>query len=101
MVREEFQHAREKKNKFARTSVEYILLNPFYGGRFLWAGEEFEGKHELFIPPTWIEIVQGKMRGTPKAMHPIGAFSYLLNCADQGCGCQIIYEQKKKLIRNY
>ncbi len=100
MVREEFQHARDKKNKFVRTSVEYILLNPFYRGRYFWAGEEFEGKHELFIPPSWIEIAQGKMRGTPKNMHPLGAFSYLLTCAVPGCGCQIIYDPKKKKIRS-
>lgn len=98
LIREEFKESMgSKKYKFSKSSVEAILLNPFYGGTFEWGGKTYQGKHELFIPPSWVEIAQGKMRGTPNKPMPIGPFSHFLKCGVPECGCQIIYDPKKKV----
>ncbi len=70
-----------------------------FGGTFVWMGETYQGKHELFIPQTWVEIAQGKMRGTPNSPTPVGPFSHLFKCAIAECGCQIIYDPKTKTNR--
>jgi site-specific DNA recombinase len=99
IIRSEFKQSGDKLYKFNKSSVEKILLHPFYGGTFQWAGEEFDGKHELFIPPSWVQIVQGKMRGQPNKPMPVGSFSHFLKCAIPECGCQIIYDPKIKINR--
>jgi site-specific DNA recombinase len=78
IIRSEFKQTGDKLYKFNKSSVEKILLHPFYGGTFQWAGEEFDGKHELFIPSSWVQIVQGKMWGQPNKPMPVGAFSHFL-----------------------
>jgi site-specific DNA recombinase len=51
-VREEFKDLLgQKKYKFNKSSIEKILLNPFYGGTFEWQSKTYQGKHELFLPP--------------------------------------------------
>lgn len=99
IIRSEFKLAGSKTYKFNKSSVEKILLHPFYGGTFEWAGEEYEGKHELFIPPSWVQVVQGKMRGQSNKPMPLGSFSHFLKCAVPECGCQIIYDPKVKINR--
>ena len=99
MIRSEFKLVGSKTYKFNKSSVEKILLHPFYGGTFEWAGEEYDGKHELFIPPSWVQVVQAKMRGQPNKPMPLGSFSHFLKCAIPECGCQIIYDPKVKINR--
>ncbi len=99
-IRTEFtQQLGEKKYKFSKSTVEKTLLHEFYGGIFEWGGVTYQGKHEVFIPPTWVDIAQGKMRGTPNQKSPLGSFSHFLKCALPECGCQIIYDPKTKLNR--
>ncbi len=92
----EFSLDRRKKYKFSKSSIEHILFNPFYTGYFYWQGEKYQGKHELFVPQSWVELAQGKMRGTPLSNTYVGTFSYLFKCAVPECGCQIIYDPKVK-----
>ena len=86
----------EKRTKlFNKCTVEGVLTNPFYGGRFQWKGEWFDGKHELIVPKEWVDIVDGK-RGKAKTSGPVGAFSFLMTCAVPNCGCTVIYDPKTK-----
>ncbi len=98
VIREEFK-GRIKNYSFSKSAVEKILMHSFYGGTFEWAGEVYEGKHELFIPPSWVEMAQGKMRGTPNKPMPLGSFSHFLKCAVPECGCQVIYHPITKVNR--
>ena len=97
LIRDEFPVLGSRKYKFNKSSVEKIVLHSFYGGTFEWMGNTHQGKHEVFIPPSWVEIAQSKMRGTANKPMPVGAFSYLAKCAVPECGCQIIYDPKKKV----
>lgn len=97
-IRDEFkERLGDTKYKFNKSSIEKILLHPFYGGSFEWGGKMYVGHHELFVPPSWVELAQGKMRGTPNKPMPLGPFSRFLTCAVPECGCQIIYDPKKKV----
>jgi DNA invertase Pin-like site-specific DNA recombinase len=80
---------------FSKSSIERILTNKFYEGKYFWDGEWHQGKHETFVPIEWIRQVNGR-RGTPNTTGPVGAFSYMLTCATPGCGCQVIYDPKTK-----
>lgn len=77
-----------------------MLLHPLYGGQFEWAGQIYQGKHELFIPESWVQLAQGKMRGTPNQRGNLGVFSDLMKCAVPDCGCQIIYDPKTKVKKS-
>ncbi len=96
-IRQEFLNLGPSKYKFNRSSIEKILLNRFYGGTFEWMGSVFQGKHEPFVPPTWIDIAQGRMRGKPNKAMPVGSLSHFLKCGVPECGCQVIYDPKKKI----
>jgi site-specific DNA recombinase len=80
---------------FSKSSVERILTNKFYEGRYFWDGEWHQGKHETFVPIEWIRKVDGR-RGTPNTAGTVGPFSYLVTCVTPGCGCQVIYDPKTK-----
>lgn len=86
----------KKAKRFAKTSVEAILQNPFYEGRFFWDGEWYQGKHEHFVPLEWIRMSQGR-RGTSHKQSFIGSFSHLMTCSDPSCGSSIIYDPKTKV----
>ncbi len=86
----------EKRLKvFNKSSVETVLANPFYGGKFFWRGDWYEGKHELIVPMEWVRLVDGR-RGISHKEGPVGHFSHLMTCAIPGCGCTIIYDPKVK-----
>jgi hypothetical protein len=89
---------------YHRSDIEQRLKNPFYGGRFTWQGKEYQGKHELFIPPAILAAVNGsfgnKQRGKRRPPDPSrGMFAGgWLHCHE--CGCQIVYERKVKRYRS-
>lgn len=86
----------EKRLKvFSKASVETVLTNPFYGGKFFWRDDWYEGKHELIVPIEWVRLVDGR-RGISKKEGPVGQFSHLMTCAVPDCGCAIIYDPKTK-----
>jgi site-specific DNA recombinase len=77
-------------------TVEKILKQPAYAGKFYFRGQLYDGKHEAII--TWREwqllqetFGKNNPRGPTKKM---GLFSGLLRCAE--CGCQITYDPKTK-----
>ena len=81
--------------RFSKSSIEGVLNNPFYEGKFFWDGEWYTGKHESFVPPAWIQLAKGK-RGTPNKNVFEGRFSYMITCDVPGCGCTVIYDPKTK-----
>lgn len=84
------------------SAIERRIKNPFYGGTFHWQGVEYKGKHELIIPRKHYLAAIATLRGvknvrreyTPENGHFGGGW---MRCAE--CGCQIIYEPKKKVTR--
>jgi site-specific DNA recombinase len=86
----------KKAKRFSKSSVETILRNPFYEGRYFWNDEWYRGKHEVFVPLEWIRRVDGR-RGTSHKNHSVGVFSRLLCCGVSGCGSPIIYDPKIKI----
>jgi site-specific DNA recombinase len=77
--------------------VEKILKDPFYVGRFRWAGEWYTGTHErVFTDAEW-DSLQATFNRTPAAKrntkepHP---FAGLLRCGE--CGCRVTPETKRK-----
>lgn len=86
----------KQARRFSKSTVESVLNNPFYEGRFFWDEEWHQGKHELFVPMEWIRKVNGQ-RGIPNTNTFVGPFSYLITCAVPGCGCTVIYDPKTKV----
>jgi len=81
----------------SKSGIEGILMNKFYGGTYMWHGEEYKGKHELIIPPDHFKAVHspGKKIYSKK---PTGLFGAWLRCANPECGCQILYDPKRKKL---
>ena len=94
-IKEEELLPERKAKRFSKSSVEKILSNPFYEGKFFWDGEWRQGKHEVFVAIEWIRKVDGK-RGTSHKNHPVGTFSHFIGCGVAGCGSTIIFDPKTK-----
>ena len=48
--------------KIPKGTLHVILRDPFYCGRFIWNGQEYEGKHEPLIEEERYEMVQRRLR---------------------------------------
>jgi hypothetical protein len=83
---------------FTKGVVDHRLKNPFYRGRFIWQGIEYEGHHELIIPESILRAVDATLSHRGKAhQHARGIFSGgWLKCADPECGLQLVYDPKTK-----
>jgi len=80
-----------------KSQVHKILHNPFYGGRFVTGGREYQGKHELFVPPEVFQRVRDSFEaGARPALkrEKGGVFTGLIHC--QECGCLVLHEHKVK-----
>jgi len=86
----------KKAKRLSKSTIECVLNNPFYEGKFFWDGEWYEGKHEPFVPIEWVRKTNGR-RGTPNTNTFVGPFSHLMTCAVPGCGCTVIYDPKTKV----
>jgi site-specific DNA recombinase len=82
-------------------SIEQRVKNPFYAGRFRWQDREYEGKHELIIPPAYFLACQREGRGMTSKRGYDGVHGLFgggwIHCGD--CGCQITYDPKKKVAK--
>lgn len=73
-------------NPFTGRTVEYILRNPFYAGRVLWNGIEFEGSHEVRLSRARYEKrirLMESRQGKKRSRHVSGCrhwLSGLLRC---------------------
>lgn len=89
-----------KVSEYRASTVEKRIKNPFYRGEFRWKGELYKGKHELIIP----QHILNKIDGVPTKAYTrrftadegilAGGF---LKCADENCGCNIVYDPKTKM----
>ena len=81
--------------RLAKSTVEMILRNPFYGGDFVWKGCRYRGTHDPLITRDLFEKVQAVLHKACKSKsHRLHfAFAGLLRCAK--CGCQMTVERHK------
>ena len=49
--------------QFPRNTLRKILQNPFYIGRLVWAGKQFEGKHQPLVDPETFRACQDVFAG--------------------------------------
>jgi site-specific DNA recombinase len=74
--------------------VEQVIKNPFYAGRFRWAGNEYEARHELFVDQDVLRrALAVDAQSTLRKRTNDGALVGWLRCG--ACGCRITYEPKR------
>lgn len=83
----------------SKTGIEGILKNKFYGGTFIWQGEEYKGNHELIIPRKHFKAVHDVDKRT-YSRKPSGLLSGFLTCSTPRCGCHILYDPKVKILKS-
>jgi site-specific DNA recombinase len=93
------------RNRFgrplARTTLYYMLTNPFYAGSFeypLASGQWYQGKHEPMVTEAEYERVQALLgrKGNPRAVKRTFAYTGLIRCGH--CGAMVTAEEKRQLI---
>lgn len=48
--------------KIGKSSIHRLLQDPFYCGKFVWNGQEYEGKHEPLITEELYDLVQKRLK---------------------------------------
>lgn len=89
--------APERAHQYRASSIDQRIRNPFYSGRFIWQGVEYEGKHEIIIPPALVDAARSQRRSFRVIEYGSGAGLFgggWLRCGE--CGCHIVYDPKKK-----
>jgi site-specific DNA recombinase len=85
-----------KKTNMKKSSIEYVLKNPFYMGYMRSKGELFRGNHETIVSPELFDIVQRKISNRfnkVDAVERVFRFSGVLKCGT--CGSNMYGELKK------
>jgi site-specific DNA recombinase len=85
-----------------REQIAFLLSNPFYTGRFRYAGEMYDGTHRPLVSRELFEKVQKVLRERSNRNRPPEnnpqAYCGLLSCGE--CGCSITAEEKVKRQKN-
>ena len=85
-----------------REQIAFLLSNPFYTGRFRYAGEMYDGTHTPLVSKELFEKVQKVLRERSNKNRPPEnnpqAYCGLLSCGE--CGCSITAEEKIKNQQN-
>ncbi len=85
-----------------REQIAFLLSNPFYAGRFRYAGEMYDGTHTPVVSNELFDRVQKVLKARSNANRPPEnnpqAYCGLLSCAE--CGCSITAEEKVKVQQN-
>lgn len=86
---------RNSEKRISKSSIERILKNPFYMGKFTWDKKVYQGKHPPIVSRELFEAVQEAFRNhnRPRQKKRDFAFRGLLTC--RKCGCSITAEIKK------
>lgn len=86
----------EGRGRVTHTTINEMLRNPFYVGKFRWAGQMYDGKHTPLVSHELFARVQaimdGRAGGTFQAKE--FAFTGLLRCGY--CGYMVTAEEKRK-----
>ncbi|MCK5211915.1 recombinase family protein [Candidatus Parcubacteria bacterium] len=79
----------------SRSQVHSYLNNPFYTGKIIWKGKEYEGKHEPLISQDLWGKVQDVLhkKGTPIYQKHNFIFRGLFKCSE--CGGVIAWEKQR------
>jgi len=90
-----------KITQYGISSVERRLKNKFYAGYFDWQGTEYKGNHEIIIPQNILDTVSDnpKRKLIPFIRKDAPFGSGWLKCGDPKCGCNVVYDPKKKKIK--
>ena len=79
-----------------------LLSNPFYVGRFRYAGELYDGTHTPIVSKELFDQVQKVLKARSNKNRPPEnnpqAYCGLLSCSE--CGCSITAEEKVKVQQN-
>jgi hypothetical protein len=88
----------EKAASYHISSIDKRLKSPFYRGSFFFRGVEYQGKHELIIPPAMIAAVDAKSgaRGKNRAVSGVFGGGWL-KCAE--CACHVVHDPKTKHLK--
>lgn len=84
-----------KGNRVRRSSITFMLKNPFYTGDFIWTGKRYHGNHPPLIEKDLFDKAQAitaKRNDTRSNAHRF-AYTGLLKCAH--CGSSVTAEIKK------
>ncbi len=85
-----------------REQIAFLLSNPFYAGRFRYAGEMYDGTHTPLVSKELFDRVQKVLKARSNANRPPEnnpqAYCGLLACGE--CGCSITAEEKVKVQQN-
>ena len=84
-----------------RSTLYYILTNPFYTGSFeypLQSGRWFRGRHEPIVTDAEYDRVQALLgsKGNPRAVSRTFAYTGLIRCGH--CRAMVTAEEKHQLI---
>ncbi len=85
-----------RSNKVNKSTLSYVLNNPFYYGLFQWKGKIYQGNHEPLISKELFDRTQQVLNGkfhTRKSKKGF-AFNNLLVCGE--CSCKVLGEEKRK-----
>ena len=85
-----------------RDQIAFLLSNPFYVGRFRYAGELYDGTHTPIVSKELFDQVQKVLKARSNKNRPPEnnpqAYCGLLSCSE--CGCSITAEEKVKVQQN-
>ena len=85
-----------------KEQIAFLLSNPFYAGRFRYAGEMYDGTHTPIVSKELFDKVQKVLKERSNKNRPPEnnpqAYCGLLSCAE--CGCSITAEEKVKRQKN-
>lgn len=85
-----------------REQIAFLLSNPFYAGRFRYAGELYDGTHTPLVSKELFGRVQKVLKARSNANRPPEnnpqAYCGLLSCSE--CGCSVTAEEKVKVQQN-
>jgi DNA invertase Pin-like site-specific DNA recombinase len=92
----------EEIKKYHVSAIEKRLKNIFYDGRFMWSGKEYVGKHARIINSSLFNKVQDSFgHRNLYGKKGEGVFrNGWLKCSKDNCGCHIIHDPRKKLIKS-
>ncbi len=82
--------------RIGKSTIHRILQDPFYCGKFIWNGNEYEGKHEPLVSEEIFALVQRKLKRelrSGKIRKHSFAYTGLFRCAD--CGSAVTAEIQK------
>lgn len=87
-------------DKISKTQMHRVLTNPFYTGKFQYAGQLYEGIHKPILTDEEFDLLQDILTGNSKPRKITHNFPLtgLIRCGD--CGMMITAESHTKKYKN-